>query len=87
MKIERTTVSLSGDLMEAAQRHCDEMSVKFSNYVEKLVRADLQAEGKLGDVSQQRARLVATAEDPRVGGLDNAITILEREARKRRKAA
>lgn len=38
---------MAGDVMAAAQAHCAEVGLKFSNYVERLVRANLSAEGKL----------------------------------------
>lgn len=46
-KTARATVSFPGDLMQVAQGHCEERGWKFSNYIERLVRADLTSEGKL----------------------------------------
>lgn len=46
MNVARTTVSMPPDLLATAQAYCDGEGVKFSNYVEKLIRDHLVGAGK-----------------------------------------
>jgi len=79
MKIERTTISVEGDLMEAAQSHCSSNGLKFSNYVERLIRANLEAEGKLP--GNPTAELIAAASEV---GMEHALKLLTKAVRSRR---
>lgn len=82
--MKRVMVNLddeTGELLEA-QAARDKRSI--SAYVGKLVEIDLRSSGLLPGNEVARSALLATAEEI---GVEDAIKLIDREARKRRKSS